>query len=114
MQTSETDDRPSNGPDQAPSLIQTVLLPVSAVPWLHPDRGVSEHGLDLCGVGAALAEPGGEGVPAAVGPEPGDFRVVPGGERVPVGAGVGGQPAGVRGGLPLVGPELLKLRPKAK
>jgi len=30
---------PSNGPDQAPSLIKTVLLPVSAAPWLHPVPG---------------------------------------------------------------------------
>src|ERR1035441_9838155 len=30
------DYRPSNGPDQAPSPIKIILLPVSAVPWLHP------------------------------------------------------------------------------
>ena len=30
------DYRPSNGPDQAPSPIKIILLPVSAVPWLPP------------------------------------------------------------------------------
>lgn len=28
--------RPSKGPDQAPSSIKIILLPVSAVSWLHP------------------------------------------------------------------------------
>ncbi len=31
--------RPSKGPDQTPSSIKIILLPVSAVSWLHPAEG---------------------------------------------------------------------------
>ena len=50
---------------------------------------MSEHGLHLGGVGAALAESRGEGVPAAVGPKSGDLGVVSGGEHDLGDAGVG-------------------------
>ena len=81
------------------------------VPGCGVDGGVSEQGLDLCGVGSALAEARGEGVPAAVGPQAGNIGVDADGEHdlgdagdgeraalpVPGGAGVaarlGGQPS---------------------